>query len=101
MPPSPRAPVTSASSWSTSPAIAAARADGGSDGDMDTAVLLADGHGAQRVVRPPGVAPGGDVVLEAMPGADDVHRRVVERGAEAALLVVEALAHPRHDPSLA
>jgi hypothetical protein len=47
------------------------------------------------------VAPGGDVVLEAVPGADDVHRRLVEHRAEAALLGVESFAHPGHDPTLA
>jgi hypothetical protein len=47
------------------------------------------------------VAAGGDVVLEAVPGTHDVHGVLVEHGAEAALRGVEALAHPRHDPSLA
>src|SRR3954462_5357093 len=83
--------------WSLSRARAASTA---SEADKDLAFPLLDLDAAQPRARLAGVAPRADVVLVAVPGADDV-QLVGEVVAEAALLVVETLDDPVHQHALA
>src|SRR3954470_11853842 len=82
--------------WSLSSARAASTV---SEADKDLAFPLLDLDAAQPRARVAGVAPRADVVLVAVPGADDV-QFVGEVVAQAALLVIEALDDPVHQHAL-
>src|SRR5947209_18348034 len=71
-----------------------------SEADTDLAILPVHGDRPQAGRGIGGVPAGPDVVLVAVPRADDV-QLIAEVIAEAALLVVQALDHPVHQRALA